>query len=636
MIGVPNRGTKALACARARAIKKALALFLLLTIATIVSNKIALVVDAKLSCSSTQECEKGLQVGSKCVDGFCSNPFQEGCLKTMLGSLGEAELAEKNLAPEVLGALNGRVCNSDDGTKTDARDVVDKNENDDGKSSSFCIANEFDYFEIRIHNANWESSIFVSWIMQIMLMEVLKVPVTIGVKSGLTNISSFYSPVNTLEYSNEPYPWDALTHSVDCDATDQHCIHVMPEVWNGQESKWISMMEDGIIEPVDGCGQVGKLGWFVPGSTAKRDDSLVSYYGLQGERNRAKLAQAFKRPTTWLEYCEEVSINNCTTPDETAKHYPETQAEAGKYFQEGEFQGYFRMLPENNCEEFPKTCTGYIVGPICTWSTNVEAQLYWNDIVGLNPDGPSKANKGYEYYSQIEIWRAANATKSDVMMWWWQPEALVEEFSSTDYSFQQIILPTVTDVCSEKRIGVEDRCVDDIAVRRGDPLGACDYEAHALQKVISINLQKKTMEAAESSRSPGYPFIRSLKVSDLEIQALLKKWMAIQNDQYGNDARVAVCSWVVDHMDTLLHFIPPGHPRNLDPTGSFNQGYLYVAMALAVFSFLVLLAIAGFVHQYRLTKVFVYAQEIFIQIILVGFLLVIAGGFLYAMVSKQE
>lgn len=593
-------------------------LALLLTLSAFASISIV-PVDARITCGSTEECQTQLHVGSECRFGFCSNPFAEGCLKTMIGSLDDKELAEKNIPPEILGALEGRVCNSDDAKY----------------GTTPCLANEFDYFEIRVHNANWEASMFVAWIMQIVLMEVLKVPVTIGMNSGLTSISSFYSPTNTLEYSSQVYPWEGFREDdIDCKTTDETCIDVMPEVWNGQFSKWISLMQQGLIEPVDGSGQVGKIGWFIPTATARIDDSLLSFYGLQGEENRAKLAQTFKRPTTWYEYCEEVSINNCTTPDNVAEQYPETEADAAKFFKEGQFTGYFRMLPENDCTVFPETCTGYIVGPQCTWSTNVDAQLYWNNIVGLKPDGNMEPNKGYEYSSQVEIWRAANATKSDVIMWWWQPDVLVEEFSSTDFSFQQIVLPTVTDVCFESRIEVEDRCVDDIAVRRGDPKGACDYEAHALQKVISSNLQRKTLAQVESSRSPGYSFIRSLKVSDLQIQSLLKKWMAIDKDKYGNDARLAVCSWVVDHLDTLVDFIPPGHPRSFDPTGSFDEGYLVFAMVLSAICFLVLLAIAGFVYQYRLTKVFVYAQSTLIQIILLGLLLVIVGAFLCAVVSN--
>ena len=31
----------------------------------------------------------------------------------------------------------------------------------------------------------------------------------------------------------------------------------------------------------------------------------------------------------------------------------------------------------------------------------------------------------------IEIWKAANATKSHVFLWWWTPELLLEEFAES-------------------------------------------------------------------------------------------------------------------------------------------------------------------------------------------------------------
>jgi len=41
----------------------------------------------------------------------------------------------------------------------------------------------------------------------------------------------------------------------------------------------------------------------------------------------------------------------------------------------------------------------------------------------------------------IEIWRAANATKSYVIVWWWTPDATVEAFRGTPYQFQFVYLP---------------------------------------------------------------------------------------------------------------------------------------------------------------------------------------------------
>ena len=131
---------------------------LIIAMTTHITLNAVVQVNAMLSCSSTEECEQSLKIGSKCVNGFCSNPFVEGCFKSELGSRTDEEL--EDMAPEILRALDGRVCNSDD----------IKYGLEEGEPTP-CLVNEFDYFEIRIHNGNWESSIFVSWIMQIMSME---------------------------------------------------------------------------------------------------------------------------------------------------------------------------------------------------------------------------------------------------------------------------------------------------------------------------------------------------------------------------------------------------------------------------------------------------------------------------------
>ena len=92
--------------------------------------------------------------------------------------------------------------------------------------------------------------------------------------------------------------------------------------------------------------------------------------------------------------------------------------------------------------------------------------MFWNDI-RLKPDGPIQPNGGYDYLSLIEIWRAANQTKSNLLFWWWRPEALVEEFHGTQSQFQMVLLPEATDVCSRARVGTEDRCSENIMERRG-------------------------------------------------------------------------------------------------------------------------------------------------------------------------
>ena len=298
--------------------------------------------------------------------------------------------------------------------------------------------------------------------MQILLMEVVQVPVTVGLTLDSTKGSSFYNEESTLPYSAAGYPWDALEEANrigDCRNAfneTRQCIHVMPEVWNGQKHEWTAALQGsidgdeaeasdavevdeeaneaesgaddetdaaftgssggGYIDPIEGNGQVGKGSWYVPSFTADRDDTLVSFYGLSGEENRHKLADAFRRPTSWLEYCEDVSDSNCTEPDGIASRYPSDESEQSSYFAGPDsYIGYFRLTESNNCTLNPTTCVGHIIGPPCTWSTNVDGQLYWNNIVGMAPDGPVLPNGGYNYGPMIQIWRAANWTKSNVV-----------------------------------------------------------------------------------------------------------------------------------------------------------------------------------------------------------------------------
>ena len=155
-----------------------------------------------------------IRPGSKCIPsgtknqyggmtGVCSNPYANGCLQSHLPELKPS--MRDALLRQFPGIEHGRICNSDDDSDDEEKD---------------CYEPLFDYTEVRIHNGNWESSIFLSWIYQIVLMELIEVPVTVGLgPSGgkqhegvkdSTYDASFYNPKNTFSYSSKSYPWDAL------------------------------------------------------------------------------------------------------------------------------------------------------------------------------------------------------------------------------------------------------------------------------------------------------------------------------------------------------------------------------------------------------------------------------------------
>ena len=147
---------------------------------------------------------------------------------------------------------------------------------------------------------------------------------------------------------------------------------------------------------------------------------MVSFYGIggvdgqNGEEVRFKLANTFKRPMTWSEYCILVSPNNCTRDDGVASRAPMNE-EVGKYFMDGLYTGHFRSTEKNNCTANPTACTGHIADVNCVWGTYAVPQAYHLGIP-VSSDGDLLYNGGYGYSSLLEIYSAANATRSNILM----------------------------------------------------------------------------------------------------------------------------------------------------------------------------------------------------------------------------
>jgi hypothetical protein len=89
------------------------------------------------------------------------------------------------------------------------------------------------------------------------------------------------------------------------------------------------------------------------------------------------------------------------------------------------------------------------------WSTIFQAQVFHNNIA-LNTSGDEAFGSGYSYYPRmVEIWYAANVTQSDVIMHWWQPEALYQLFLGTDAEFQKVDLTPASLKCLLSRVDID-------------------------------------------------------------------------------------------------------------------------------------------------------------------------------------
>lgn len=86
-------------------------------------------------------------------------------------------------------------------------------------------------------------------------------------------------------------------------------------------------------------GAMGEVAIYVNLFAVRDDPGLASFVGYQGNKNRRKLAETFKRPVNWGQYCDEIAPTNCEEPDPVAQRRPEGQYEKSSYFVEDLYMG---------------------------------------------------------------------------------------------------------------------------------------------------------------------------------------------------------------------------------------------------------------------------------------------------------
>ncbi|CAB9516288.1 hypothetical protein SEMRO_772_G200350.1 [Seminavis robusta] len=317
-----------------------------------------------------------------------------------------------------------------------------------------------------------------------------------SIESGVPNLSlNFYDAQSSFDFQNAILSLDLeelhLASQVgDCrkitntqDPEDyKTCFHVYQELW---PDDFPAGFEIKGAEPFRELGVMGESSMFIPLFAAEQDPSLVSYVGLRGQENRHKIAETFKRPTRWGQYCREVSPTSCAESDPIAQRAPETVEEENGFFVEGFYNGHFRHTEESNCDKYPTNCTGHFVDYDCNYASFAQPNAHHLDIA-FAFEGP-EPNGGYALAEAVQIWAAANATKSPVAFMWFAPEPMLESFIGTEAEFTKVLFPTATQDCIDHRIDFRILCDPEATFeeKMGDPRGVCDTYPRALKNAIS-------------------------------------------------------------------------------------------------------------------------------------------------------
>lgn len=537
--------------------------------------------------------------------GADNNPYERGCL----------------LEKQVKGALL-RICNSQ---------VDDEATIAQGK----CRQPYFNHLEIRILSQNWETVFFETWLLQIILSELLDIPTT--VETGTTNASlNFYDARAHFEYGTAGNDVTALVNAAQAKGSDCRnvvnddsssrpyvpCAHVVPETWVAASQAVKDAVKAGFLEVPQTLGMVGNEGWYVNKLTAVQDATLDSYIGLQGEENRRKLAETFLRPTTWKDYCTEVSNTNCTVPDTIATRAPLSIEEEGRFFVQGKYMGHFRATAKNDCNA-TVNCTGFVADYPCGWNSYVEAQAFHLNIA-LESEGEEPGSRGYTYEQLLDIWNAANFTNSPVIGMWWNLSPQYSKYLGTDSEYHIVTFPPTTQACIDARISTSsDRCSPEKQDRVGDPEGVCGESPNALNKLIVGTLREATRgpQIPRAERSAAYDVLSSFTISEFQIFEIFQYWESEPTP------RDALCRWASENMDYLNSFIPTSYPRVLQ-TENQKSVLFYFCTILGVFTVVLVITVSVFVHRRRKKRAIQYAQITFLRLLLAGSFLIGIGAIL--------
>lgn len=257
------------------------------------------------------------------------------------------------------------------------------------------------------------------------------------------------------------------------------------------------------------------------------------------------------------------------------------------------------------------------------WSFYTEQQLYWNEIY-LQSSGPETPNRAYTYGQILDIMEASKFNESDIIVTWWEPEPRINEYNLT-----LVQLPRAEFTCLENR--VNERCHDELDVRRGTKEGSCDYVSSVLQKVIAASLREETYNDDEAVRSPAYDFLKSFSFRTRDMDTILDEWFSRGVDTSGYDARLTVCNWVqANAEDYIQRFIPEGYPR-LFESSEFETPLTWTAFSASILVTCSIFFTAGFSKRYGHTRALKFAQIKFLFLTLVGYTLWIIGAMLISL-----
>lgn len=225
---------------------------------------------------------------------------------------------------------------------------------------------------------------------------------------------------------------------------------------------------------------------------------------------------------------------------------------------------------------------------------------------------------------------AANATGSDVIQFWYEPDPMNELFQGTDSEFVKVSIPRATPQCVENKMTTSSKqCLVPLKDKEaGAPEGACEQDTQILQMVRGTSLVDigENPEVNRALWSPARQSLELFEITNSQFSSIFEAWIDRDTDKLGYGLRDATCRWVVDNLDVIQNFVPESFPRTLRKKRV--QGSLASLSAFTLSSLAVLLMVgaAWGIYRRRTTKIMYHTQLGLSYTIIAGLLLVAVGA----------
>ncbi len=408
---------------------------------------------------------------------------------------------------------------------------------------------------LKILVQNWLSAQMSAQLVQLILVEVLKIPTVLvhvieedGKADDVVHTKGFYEEyLGKALHTDAPKAYNLKTVEKCNNSTNSQagvCADMMMEVWRTIDSQIGNGKYSNTRKVL--YGAQGQIGLYVPRWVVDENPDLASYRGFKSGDIQRKLRNKnlFPLPVSWSDYCTNyvgqqgvgyINVTRiCPIPDRFQANHNHSyyfQDAAGKVF----YGGYF--------ESGNNSSAGYLSTiDYCDWGEYSKFMFEKNGLL-IDYGGPGHNRKGYQISNMYEIPRAAKENQVGFIMFWWQPEVLPVDLQVNDKRYEMIRIgfPPNNPLCrNDRNQAYSDNLCEaekNVNSSRYDNAG-CDWAADPLRKVVSERMVNKSKDLdveivhqmQADLKNPIYRLMQGFKVSNGLLDLLFKAYLELKKD----------------------------------------------------------------------------------------------------------